>query len=97
VLAAARTLGWTVAATRPRGGSSPAALATGARLIVLVGNEGAGLPDALVAAADLHVSIPMRAGVDSLNVAVCSALILDGIRQAQRAGAVGGPTAGDRS
>lgn len=44
--------------------------------IVLLGNEGAGLPDAVVRRADARVHVPMRAGVNSLNVAVTAALIL---------------------
>ncbi|HKW02969.1 MAG TPA: RNA methyltransferase, partial [Vicinamibacterales bacterium] len=44
--------------------------------IVLLGNEGAGLPEAVVRRADARVQVPMRAGVNSLNVAVTAALIL---------------------
>jgi TrmH family RNA methyltransferase len=44
--------------------------------VVLLGNEGAGLPDAIVRRADARVQVPMRAGVNSLNVAVTAALIL---------------------
>jgi TrmH family RNA methyltransferase len=50
--------------------------------LVLLGNEGAGLPDDLVAQADVRVAVPMRPGVDSLNVAVTAALILDAVRRA---------------
>ena len=38
--------------------------------------EGAGLPPDIVRQADMRVTIPMRSGVDSLNVAVTAALIL---------------------
>ncbi len=44
------------------------------RLAVLLGTEGHGLSPAWVAAADAVVQIPMRAGVDSLNVAAASAI-----------------------
>lgn len=44
------------------------------RVAVLLGTEGHGLSDAWVAAADAVVRIPMRAGVDSLNVAATSAI-----------------------
>jgi RNA methyltransferase, TrmH family len=44
--------------------------------LVLVGNEGAGLSDALIAAATLQVSIPLSAGVESLNAAIATAVIL---------------------
>jgi len=44
------------------------------RAAVLLGAEGAGLSAGAVAAADLAVRIPMRAGVDSLNVAAAAAV-----------------------
>jgi TrmH family RNA methyltransferase len=43
---------------------------------ILLGGEGTGLAEELVAAADERVTIPMRAPVESLNVAVAAALIL---------------------
>ena len=43
---------------------------------VLLGGEGSGLPLGLLEQADALVSIPMRAPVDSLNVAVAAALLL---------------------
>jgi TrmH family RNA methyltransferase len=42
----------------------------------LVGGEGSGLSVALVQRADGALSIPMRAPVESLNVAVAAALLL---------------------
>lgn len=48
---------------------------TGA-LLVLLGNEGAGLPERAVRTADMRLSISMRPGIDSFNVAVTSALVL---------------------
>jgi len=44
--------------------------------LILVGSEGAGLPAAIVDRADARVTIPMRGCVDSLNVAVTSAVLL---------------------
>jgi tRNA G18 (ribose-2'-O)-methylase SpoU len=46
------------------------------RVAVLVGNEGDGLSPGAVAAADVAVTIPMRPGVDSLNVAVATGIAL---------------------
>ncbi|HEX7281234.1 MAG TPA: RNA methyltransferase [Vicinamibacterales bacterium] len=43
---------------------------------VLLGGEGAGLPDELIASADARVTIPMRGGIESLNAAVAAALLL---------------------
>jgi TrmH family RNA methyltransferase len=42
---------------------------------VLIGGEGLGLPDALVASADERLTIPMQPPVESLNAAVTAALI----------------------
>ncbi|MEH3144134.1 MAG: tRNA (cytidine(34)-2'-O)-methyltransferase [Methylobacterium frigidaeris] len=43
---------------------------------LLVGRESAGVPDAVHAAADARVAIPLRAGMRSLNVAVAAGMIL---------------------
>ena len=44
--------------------------------LILMGNEGAGLPPHVVDHADEIAAIPMSAGVESMNVAVTAALIL---------------------
>jgi TrmH family RNA methyltransferase len=44
--------------------------------LILMGNEGAGLSPELANLADLAVKIPLAAGVESLNVAIASALML---------------------
>lgn len=44
------------------------------RLALVLGAEGPGVSPATLAASDLHVAIPMAAGVDSLNVAAASAV-----------------------
>lgn len=49
--------------------------------LILLGNEGAGLSDELVALADLQVKIPMSAAVESLNVATAAALMLYEVRR----------------
>jgi tRNA (cytidine/uridine-2'-O-)-methyltransferase len=41
-----------------------------------VGRESAGVPDAVAAASDLRVRIPMRMGLRSINVALSATLIL---------------------
>jgi tRNA G18 (ribose-2'-O)-methylase SpoU len=45
-----------------------------ARPALLLGSEGAGLSRSALAAGDLRVTIPMRRGVDSLNVAAAAAV-----------------------
>lgn len=44
--------------------------------LILLGNEGAGLSSDLLALADVQVTIPLSRGVESLNVAIATALIL---------------------
>ncbi|MFJ6534871.1 TrmH family RNA methyltransferase [Paenarthrobacter sp. NPDC091711] len=44
------------------------------KLALVLGTEGAGMSEETLAAVDLAVKIPMRAGVDSLNVAAASAV-----------------------
>ena len=48
----------------------------GERLGIVLGNEAQGLDAATLAACDRRVTIPMRQGVDSLNVAVAAGIIL---------------------
>jgi len=74
-LAAMRGLGVRVVATVPAGGARPESLDLRRPTALLFGGEGPGLPDDAVTAADARVSIPMRAPVESLNVAVAVALM----------------------
>lgn len=55
------------------------------RLCVVFGNEGYGLSAAARAAAEARVTIRMRAGFDSLNVASASAILLHHFSRAGRA------------
>lgn len=54
-----------------------------ARLALVLGTEGAGMSAETLAAVDLAVKIPMRAGVDSLNVAAASAVAFWELRTRQ--------------
>ena len=45
-----------------------------AKVAVLLGTEGAGLSDHWAASATVRARIPMRAGIDSLNVAAAAAV-----------------------
>lgn len=50
--------------------------------ILMVGRESAGVPEAVHAAVDARVVVPMRAGLRSLNVAVTAAMMLgEALRQ----------------
>jgi TrmH family RNA methyltransferase len=60
----------------------------------VLGREGSGLPDAIVAAADLRVAIPMADPVESLNVGVAAGILLFEARRQRRAAPGGRGTAG---
>lgn len=52
--------------------------------VLMVGRESAGVPDAVHAAADARIVVPMRPGLRSLNVAVAAAMVLgEAVRQAR--------------
>ncbi|MFN2444263.1 MAG: TrmH family RNA methyltransferase [Vicinamibacterales bacterium] len=63
-------------ATTPRAGRSIYDADLRSPSAMIVGNEGTGLDDDLVAAADEAISIPMCPPVESLNVAVATALLV---------------------
>jgi len=65
-----------LAAAVPRGGTLLPQLDLREPLGLILGNEGAGVSQATLAAADETVTIPMRAPVESLNVAIAASLIL---------------------
>ena len=87
-LAAWQSAGVSVAAAVPRDGVSMYDTDLTRPLVVLMGGEGPGLPDEVLALADARISIPMTGAVESLNVAVAAALIL---YEAKRQRALGAP------
>jgi len=90
-VAAARARGLRVVATSPHGGPSLYAADLRGPTALLVGGEGSGLADEIIALADESISIPMRGSVESLNVAVSAALILyEAFRQRQAGGSTRG-------
>jgi RNA methyltransferase, TrmH family len=52
--------------------------------LLLMGNEGAGLSPEVAALADHQVSIPLERGVESLNVAISTALMLYEVQRQRR-------------
>ncbi len=72
-LGEARVGGFTSAAAIPEGGETPGSL-PGGKLALVVGVEGAGLPDEVIAACDSMVTIPSRAA--SLNAAMAASILL---------------------
>lgn len=75
-LRTARAYRCTVAAAVPRDGRSPEGTDLTGPTALLIGGEGAGLPQDLVDQAEERVTIPMHAPVESLNAAVAAAVIL---------------------
>ena len=86
VLAAAAGARVQVLAAATRGGRDLADAALGKATLVLLGSEGAGLPNDALPTSATPLTVPMREGVESLNVAVTAALILYEARR-QRAAA----------
>jgi len=75
-VAAARTSGFRIIATAAGDGEPLGRATLSGRCLILLGNEGAGLADHVRSQADTTLTIPMRDGVNSLNVATTAALIL---------------------
>jgi TrmH family RNA methyltransferase len=76
VLETARAKGLRLVATVPRAKRSLYGTDLAGPAALLVGSEGAGLSQEVAARTDLSVSIPMRPPVESLNVAVTTALVV---------------------
>lgn len=68
-------------ATMPGAAADPECVDWSGRVAIWLGAEGAGLDPAVMARCDARVSIPMCAPVESLNVAVAGALLLDAARR----------------
>ncbi|MEO6214090.1 MAG: RNA methyltransferase [Vicinamibacterales bacterium] len=75
-LDAARAIGVRVFAATPRDGTRLVQCDLRSPAAILVGGEGAGIPEELLRRADERLTIPMQPPVESLNVAIAAALIL---------------------
>ena len=78
-LTALKNAGFTIVALTPRDAAMDLTACVrrrGQRLALLVGSEGPGLTREAESTADVRVRIPMRAGVDSLNLATAAAIAL---------------------
>jgi RNA methyltransferase, TrmH family len=69
----------------PRDGTAPDDVQWGDRVALLVGGEGPGLDEEVIAACDERVTIPMAEPVESLNVAVAAAILLYAARRSRSA------------
>jgi TrmH family RNA methyltransferase len=80
--AALRARGGQAVATTVRSGDDLYRTALREPLAVAIGNEGAGLGDALAAECEVRVTIPMAGGNESLNAAAAAAVVLfEAVRQ----------------
>jgi TrmH RNA methyltransferase len=80
---------FSVAATVPREGQSLYAASLPQRLVIVLGAEGGGLHQGLIDRADLHLTIPGTAAVESLNVAASAAVLLGEYYRQQSARSAG--------
>jgi TrmH family RNA methyltransferase len=83
LLRAARQGATRVVAAVAHGGLAAAAAQLDRPTLLLMGHEGAGLSGDVLEQADAHVSLTMRPGVESLNVGIAAALLLDEARRAR--------------
>jgi RNA methyltransferase, TrmH family len=83
-IARLKATGIAVLATVPRDGRTPADSTLTRPAAIVLGAEGAGLSDDLVASADERLTVPMRPPVESLNVAITAAVILYEASQQRR-------------
>lgn len=74
---ALRARGFRLIATHPNGALVPEDLRNLERVCLLLGNEHDGISEALARAADASVRIPMRGFVESLNLSVAAAVLLN--------------------
>ena len=65
----------------PRGGAEPESIDGRGKVGILLGGEGAGLPEDVAQACQARVSIPMAARVESLNVAAAGAVLVYAARR----------------
>lgn len=84
VMTCLRSGGIRSVAAVPRGGEDPDTIDWQGKVALILGGEGAGLPDDVTRDADVRVSIPMAARVESLNVAAAGAILLYAMRRAVR-------------
>ena len=73
----------TVAAV-PRGGVDPDTIDWRGRVALILGGEGAGIPEEITRSCDSLASIPMAARVESLNVAAAGAILVYAARRQRR-------------
>lgn len=85
--AACRASGWQVVVAMPEGGTPFWQIRLQGPVLLVLGNEGAGVSTELIRYSTQRAFIPLTAPVESLNVAVAGAILLfEAVRQRQTAG-----------
>ena len=79
-----RKAGTRTLAAVPRVGSDPDVVDWSGRIALLLGGEGQGLGDDIIAATDERVTISMEPPVESLNVAASAAILIYAARRSRR-------------
>lgn len=75
-LAKLRARGWKVIVSDLRGEDFYARADVGEKFVLVIGNEARGVSDAVRAAADVRLKLPMRGGAESLNAAVAAGIMM---------------------
>lgn len=71
-----RAQGWCVAASALQGGDFFERQTLQAPSVLVIGSEGRGVSDAVLACADVVLSLPMAGGAESLNAAVAAGIMM---------------------
>lgn len=77
--------GWAVVALVPRGGDPPESVPGRGRVVLVAGGEERGLRPGLLRECGAKVTIPLHAGIESLNVSVAVGVVLFEIARQRRA------------
>ena len=81
VMTCLRSGGIRTIAAVPRGGEDPDTIDWHGRVALILGGEGAGVPETITQSCDALVSIPMAARVESMNVAAAGAVLVYAARR----------------
>jgi TrmH family RNA methyltransferase len=71
-----RTSGRKIAVTDPAGGRPYYEEDLSSNTALVIGNEGNGVSDEVMALADIRVTLPMKGSIESLNAAVSAAILM---------------------
>ena len=77
-----RNSGWRIVVTDPAGGRPYYEEDLRDGIALVIGNEGNGVSDEVMALADIRITLPMKGGIESLNAAAAAAILMyEAVRQ----------------